>query len=299
MLNLLRKKHGSRFVALRSLAAVAWAVGLLASGTAAAADRTTTKAAADQAKSVPAKSASLEGNRPPPAATPGGQGTADAGKDQAAVSAYDNAVNAFKYQDFENAIPQLRALIFPIMRVDAVREAKVREYLGASLWWQGDHQGAQDEFTALLVRNAKARLDPATYPPKMVAEFETLRQNLIGRGELQGEIRPKLPVGPETVAQNPPLVLMFFPFGVGQFANRTPGRGTVFLVGQAVLAGLWDGMYVHNTGPHSKATEITQISASAAFFAVAGWGIVDALVRYGRRSALDGAQNDGGGAEPK
>jgi len=227
---------------------------------------------------------------PPPAAVPvpalrGAEPSAEA-----TLAAYAAAVNAFKYQDFDSAIPQLRALVYPKTHLDQKREWKAREYLGSSLWWQGEARQASDEFTALLVRNPQAVLDPSVYPPKMIIDFEGLRSNLIRLGVLTQDQAPRPPEPRDLVAPEPaPLSLALFPFGVGQFANREPGKGALFLVAEAALGAVSAGYYVRNTydgartGERSNTGDILQISTGAAFLLVAGWGIVDALLQ--RRSA--------------
>ncbi len=198
---------------------------------------------------------------------------------------FEEAANSFKYQDFDNAVPQLRALLYPTPRVDRRREWQAREYLGASLWWVGSKNEANDEFTALLVRDSGHKLDPAVYPPKMVADFEHLRDNLVRLGVIKGVVQ--IPDPPDDTAHPPPYGLMFMPFGVGQFANRSPGKGTAFLVTEALLAGVSATFYYINQrdglkGPGHMTTvnEATQLSAGGAFFAVAIVGIIEAAVSW-------------------
>lgn len=235
-------------------------------------------AAAQPPLEVPGSPQQVAETSPPP--TPGSP--------DALQAAYDNAVNAFKYQDFDNAVPQLRALVYPKVRLDQKREWKVREYLGAALWFQGDTKAALDEFTALLVRNPQTHLDPAVYPPKMIADFEGLRQNLVRLGVLKPDqqARPPELTEPGTEA---PFGLTLFPFGVGQFANREPGRGTAFLVAEAVLGAVSASYYLYNRdlgvrGERSTSAVVTQVSTGTAFFLVTGWGILDAVLRYRKTS---------------
>ncbi len=202
-----------------------------------------------------------------------------------AKATFEEAVNSFKYQDFDNAVPQLRALLYPTARVEHRREWQVREYLGASLWWVGSKNDANDEFTALLVRDATHKLDPAVYPPKMVADFDNLRGNLVRLGVIKADAVAQEPV--DLGRQPPPFGLMFVPFGVGQFANRSPGKGTAFLVTEAVLAGVSGTFYYLNQrdglkgpGQMTVANQATQLSAGGAFFAVAIIGIIEAAVSW-------------------
>lgn len=198
---------------------------------------------------------------------------------------FEEAVNSFKYQDFDNAVPQLRRLLYPTVKVDRRREWQVREYLGAALWWVGSKNEANDEFTALLVRDAGHKLDPAVYPPKMVADFETLRGNLVRLGVIKADVPEQEPL--DIVPQAPPFGLMFMPFGVGQFANRSPGKGAAFLATEAVLAGVSATFYYLNQrdalkGPGHMTTtnQAVQLSAGGAFFAVAIAGIIEAAVSW-------------------
>ncbi len=201
-----------------------------------------------------------------------------------AKATFEEAVNSFKYQDFDNAVPQLRTLLYPTPRVDRRREWQVREYLGASLWWVGSKNEANDEFTALLVRDALHKLDPAVYPPKMITDFETLRENLVRLGVIKGVVQVPEPV---EIGQPPPFGLMFMPLGVGQFANHSPGKGAAFLTTELVLAGVSGAFYYLNQrdglqgpGHMSTVNQITQLSAGGAFFAVAITGIIEAAVNW-------------------
>lgn len=201
---------------------------------------------------------------------------------EAIAAAYDNAVNAFKYQDFDAAVPQLRALLYPKIRLDFRRELLVREYLGSSLWWQGKREEALDEFTALLVKKPQVKLDPAQYPPKMVADFESRRKRLQETGVIRDTDAVPLPDQSVRLRARPALPLAFLPFGAGQFANGQTTKGWVFLTAEAALAGLSAGMYLANVqsgqqGPRPLRDDVIQIGAGSAFWLLAGIGIWDAL----------------------
>ncbi|MCB9739869.1 MAG: hypothetical protein H6747_11415 [Deltaproteobacteria bacterium] len=213
-----------------------------------------------------------------------GQGAAD-GDEQpeiAPLSDWQDAVNAFRYQDFDYAIPRLRALLYPKVRLERAREWKAREFLGAALWWSGKKAEALDEFTALLVRNPTARLDPASYPPQIIKDFETLRSNLVRLGVLRPGQKPR-PERPRATSFEPPLMLTLFPLGVGQFANGQTGKGFAFLGTEAVLGGGSVAMYLYNrdeglSGRSSTPWRTAQVVSGGLFWAVTAWGIVDAIV---------------------
>ena len=221
------------------------------------------------------------------AATPTSTATSPRGKKQppsttTSISAWQEAVNAFKYQDFDAAIPRLRKLIYPKTKLDRAREWTARTYLAAALWWSGKKQPALDEFTALLVRNPQAHLDPAYYPPQMIKDFEQLRSNLIRLGVIkrdQKALAPKHTVG----IHAPSPVLAYFPFGVGQFANHRNVKGALFLGVEALLAGASTILYTYNrdaglAGRADRLPRVGQLSTAGAFWAVAIWGVVDAVM---------------------
>jgi hypothetical protein len=204
------------------------------------------------------------------------------------TATWENANNAFKYQDFDTAIPLLRSLLYPVVRLDLRRELRVREYLGAALWWTGKRDESFDEFNALLVKHPGARLDPAQYPPKMVEDFEARRRRLVNTGVIKadGPSQP-LDLEPRTAAA-PAYPLMFFPLGVGQFANREPLKGWLLLAGQAALAGVSAGYYIANrdaghAGPRPLADDALQIGTGIGFWLLAGYGVWDALNSYDRQ----------------
>ena len=206
----------------------------------------------------------------------------------ASTAEWDEALNSFRYQDFDAAIGKLRALLYPRPRLDRLREWRAREFLGAALWWTGRKAEALDEFTALLVRNPPAKLDPVSYPPPMIQDFETLRGNLLRLGVLRPDSKPSLPKAPPT-SWVAPLPICLFPFGVGQFANRQPGKGIAFLAAEGTLAAGSAWLYLHNRdeGLGSRAADLpraAQVAAGAAFWAIATWGVIDALVVRGELS---------------
>ena len=202
----------------------------------------------------------------------------------APANSYDEAVNAFKYQDFDSALPLLKGLLYPSTKLDRRREWQVREYLGAALWWTGNKGAASDEFTALLVRDPPHKLDPAVYPPKMVGDFDNLRVNLIRIGVIKADAKPQQePL--DDRAMPPPLGLMFVPLGVGQFANREPIKGTAFLLAEAGLAAVSVTYYLQNRdrgtlGTSNTPGKIVQLSTGGAFWLVATAGIIEAIVQW-------------------
>ena len=226
----------------------------------------------------------------PPSPSPVEAGSVDSRKlgspEEDLGAQWETAVNYFKYHEFDKAIERLTALLYPVNRLDVRRELKAREYLGAAYWWQGKREAATDEFTALLVRSPQSKLEPAQYPPKMIDDFEQRRKRLIETGVIKGELPPV--DGdlrrPGNLAP-PALAMSLFPFGVGQFSNGEPQKGWLFLGSQALVGSLSVALYLQNrdagrVGPRPLKDDALQISAGAAFWLLAGWGIWDAWTTH-------------------
>lgn len=199
---------------------------------------------------------------------------------------WENAVNYFKYRDFDRAIEKLAALLYPTCALELKRELKAREYLAAAYWWQGKKEAAVDEFNGLLVRSPRTKLDPALYPPKMIDDFETRRRRLVDTGVIKSDaLGPDIDGPPPTKLLPPPMGLMAAPFGVGQFANREPTKGWLFFAGEALIGGTSAALYLRNrdagrVGSRPWKDDALQITAGAAFWLLVGWGVWDAFSTY-------------------
>lgn len=260
---------------------LALALGLLASNAIAQPPQPAPKPAAappihgEAATQDEAKGAAAAKDAAEPAAT----AAAPTGGPASTITAYQEAVNAFKYQDFDNAIKRLRALLYPRTKLEQKREWQAREYLGAALWWHDDRQAALDEFTALLVRNPQARLDPTFYPPQMIQNYEGLRSNLVRLGVIRADQKATVrKLRPVTL---PPAPLAWIPFGVGQIANDEPLKGTAFLVAEMALGIASATLYNMNAldTTVSQSRRAWQVSTGVGFWFVAGWGVLDAVLQ--------------------
>ncbi len=260
-------------------------------------DRSGPAAPADDAPgAAKAPTATPDAVKPPATSGRTDPGKAGSAAARAPLVAWEDAVNAFRYQDFDSAVPQLEALLYPEPKLDREREWRGREYLGAALWWQSRKRESADEFTALLVRNPQASLDPSFYPPQMLNDFGLVRDKLVRLGVIRAnqkpEPEPELPVAPPQV----PMLLAFMPFGVGQLANNDVGKGLAFMGAEVLLYGVSSVLYLINTrdglttGSKSSALEVLQITSGAAGLLVTAWGIIDSVaVRAAREHAAEEA----------
>jgi hypothetical protein len=164
----------------------------------------------------------------------------------------------------------------PAERLQALR------LLGIGLHLTGRPTGAEAAFLELLRARPKARLDPTTTRPEVVAFFEDVRRR--HAAEIQEASRAR---------SRRSAVWNFLP-PVGQFKNGDPGRGAVFLtleVAAAATAITTKGLLTGWCGEHNlcgshtetaktaRAVNYISVGVLAATYAA---GVIDAFVRSDR-----------------
>lgn len=151
------------------------------------------------------------------------------------------ANEAFRVQDYDKTI----TLLQPIVAEDVLEDVQVRvtvlERLGVSYWFTGSQDAAELTFSSLIKEQPKHELNALIYPPEVIAFFGKVKKLLTDLGVIG--TRPggtRDPVGPKftlvkTVTKRPlPVIAYLMPFGVGQFANEQPAKGTLMAVLQGV-----------------------------------------------------------------
>ncbi len=106
-------------------------------------------------------------------------------------------------------------------------------YLGACHHFLGAREPAAKAFEALLDAEPQAELDPVQFPPELVGFFRDLRER---RGPAPAT--PPTATAPATPRRDKSRAMAFFPFGVGQFQNDSPGKGALFASLEGVTLGL-------------------------------------------------------------
>jgi hypothetical protein len=210
--------------------------------------------------------------------------TAKVTESVSAAATYTQALNAFKYQDFDTAIPLFRKVLANPGALTRKRQWRAREFLGATLWFNGDKVGAADQFTGLLTQNPQGRLDPAYYPPQMIADFVRVRRKMIALGMIKPDDKPAPVTGEQAKYQAPPALLSYLPFGVGQIANDEIGEGVAFMVAESLLAATSLYFYDRNRRDAAQGHELSsgakagQLAPGIGFYVVAAWGVIDSIV---------------------
>lgn len=158
-----------------------------------------------------------------------------------------NAIEHFQFGEPKEAAEKLRQILVPPKLAQKGDVIVARQYLGACYHLLGEEPRARAEFSMLLASAPETRLDPQIFSPAIVSFFNGIRRDA-GLADAPPKVEAvqeaKVTTSPvetplpriETEAPSRrPLALAFIPFGVGQFANRHPVRGTLFGVAELGL----------------------------------------------------------------
>lgn len=216
----------------------------------------------------------------------------------------ERAVEAYEFGEHAEVVRLLEGLLDPLQlqaRADVVR---ARAYLGAGLVLLGRDTEARTCFSLLLALAPHHELDPATFAPKVVRTFEAVRRasGLAALGARPPPPPPKdaPPLPPPSTATlpaaakpEPSIAVAFVPFGVPQFVQGHPVRGTLFAVtevGLFVAAALSftafeglkqsDGTFALEDVDNAETLQAAYLTTFWSGVGVAALGIVDALLSH-------------------
>lgn len=210
---------------------------------------------------VAAPAAAGDEGAPAPTAPAGARATGPAGGQERLPPAPEEDVdelfrlarNEFIHGQYELAIAHLNSLIYPIRlgREDDLVEA--RRLLGISYYLTQRYGLATEELTKLLYTRPEYQLDPFFVAPPIIEFFEKLRARLkpqldallAVRQERQAERERRRGDGQPGLLQverinyyHRSALVVWLPFGLGQYQNGDDGLGHLFLAAQAAaLAG--------------------------------------------------------------
>jgi len=150
-------------------------------------------------------------------------------------------------QNYPRVIELLEPLAGHRLLKGRLEHRDVLEWLGVSQWLQGQGDDARLTFAKLILEWPNYHLDELVYPPDLVRFYDARRQEMIDLGVVDPNRDPsaktRLVLIRHDVEREVPTIAYFAPFGVGQFANDQPGKGTVVVVlevlGLATTAGTW------------------------------------------------------------
>jgi hypothetical protein len=220
---------------------------------------------------------------------------------------------AYERGNYGDAVTTIQPLLYPTIEL-ATEEQVVEAHrlLALSYFFMAKQKDAEQEAASLLALRPTYELDPVVDPPEAVRFFRSVRERqeerlrAIRERQREEEQRARRDeerrrldahakaerVYVERTVEHHSRIIASLPFGAGQFQNHQVGYGIAFAVSEVLLGGWWIGMSVaieerYKSGlvPHSdKDTANTllavQVASAAAFWAVVGWGVVDAHVKF-------------------
>jgi hypothetical protein len=194
---------------------------------------------------------------------------------QDAVGALVRASAAYEYGDLNQVVEAARLITEGSVPATQDQQALAYRLLGIGLYLTNRPLGAETAFTELLRRDPRARLDPTTTRPELVAYFESIRQQQLAH---QRSTRK--------------LYWNFIP-PIGQFQNEDNGKAWTllalgFVAGATsattyVLKKSWD--LPNDRSKHEDAANAfrtVNAVSGAVLIALYVYGVVDGLVGYGR-----------------
>lgn len=146
-------------------------------------------------------------------------------------------INLYEYGDYDACIKTLDGALTAGVADKADRQA-ARLYLASAYDAQGDVPKARATVRALVAEDPLARADPALFPPRFVELFNDVKEQERAKLAAQhgSQWQPQLGLTPQT-RERASLGVTLVPFGVGQFANGSPGKGAFFLVSELAAFG--------------------------------------------------------------
>lgn len=181
----------------------------------------------------------------------------------------------------------------------------------------GDVDSARSEFEKALQLDPNRQLDPLMITDKgAIRLFDDTKTEIKVRAEREAarkqhakdvELRAQL-LKSIVIVEPHPFWLNFAPFGAGQFQNHDTWKFIALASGEAVTAGtsiiIWgylvDTYGINNHHLHVDAAEArtintlqgVEIVTGAAFLALYGAGVVDAILHYQRESRRQAEESD-------
>jgi hypothetical protein len=196
-----------------------------------------------------------------------------------AVAALDRANAAYDYGDMTQVVDSARPVVDGALPATAAERLAALRLLGIGLYLTGRPTGAETAFVEMLRSNRRARLDPTTTRPEVVAFFEDVRRR--HAAEIQEAAR---------VRSRRSIVWNFLP-PLGQFKNGDSARGWVILgleaasFGAALTSRLVLASWPHPNdtfpGHMSAATTLRTVNQISVGVLAATWlvGVTDAFLR--------------------
>jgi hypothetical protein len=232
---------------------------------------------------------------------------------------FERGRTAFLRGEYERAVSIIHPLVYPELRLESEAEAlQAHRMLGVSYLFEDKPAEARSEFRKLLELSPDYRFDPLLDPPRVVEFFNGIvREQQAQLGDIEArlkkredEMRRHHGEVLERRVEHRSFAVNFIPFGAGQFQNQQRAKGWIFFGVEAGLASVSLAAFITNFSKYgarpqrqclipvtsgsvcppsqldhtdedaSRGLMHVQVATGAAFFAVAAWGVIDAIYNF-------------------
>ncbi len=222
----------------------------------------------------------------------------------------EHARQAFRQHDYDSAMKLSTFLLYPDEKLALPADlVEAHVILGASNFETGHRAEAKTEFERALQIQPDKSLTDLLFSEGAIRLFDETKADIEARAERDAQLR-KLADERErirrykeslVVVEKRSFVVNFAPFGAGQFQNKQPVRGILFAAGEAITGGVSVGAFLYLAGKYGlnatvprpdgagvRLMQQVEIGTGIAFFAIYGWGVVDALLHYKPSVQIEG-----------
>jgi len=206
------------------------------------------------------------GESPPPSKLP-----------QDAGAALVRASAAYEYGDMNQVVESARPVAEGLLPATGEEQIQAFRLLGIGLYLTNRPLGAETAFTELLRKDPRARLDPTSTRPELVAFFESLRHQQMARQRSTRKLYWNF-IPPVGQFQNDDHVKGWIVLGVGVAAAATATASDILL-------NKWEHKPGNTYGTHQPVADPLKTVnwiAVGALCATYIYGVFDGLIGYGK-----------------
>lgn len=170
---------------------------------------------------------------------------------------------------------------------------EVNRFLGIGYFIINNSPKSSEHFLRMLTKNPDAGLDPASVPPTIIKHFEKIKNENRALLDIIRAQKNDAPTKVRLERIHNPYFVNFIPFGAGQFQNKEPTKGALFLSGQLLALGInvtayfvslnlesYDGYYSAGNSERAKQWRIVQYTSLGVLVALMVGGVIDAVIHH-------------------
>ncbi len=206
--------------------------------------------------------------------------------------------NLFQYGDYPAVVTHLEEAMRQGLFDSEEQQLEAYRHLGVTYYILQQKERSKESFMLLLTREPDYQLDPLYVPPIIIDFFESIKEenrqllDEIRQARIKTAEKEQPPLKKEYFSRNA-YAVNFIPFGVGQFQNGQPVKGTLFAAAETISLALNitsyfmvrgyrgdDGMYTSGNAKLARDWRITQFVSLGVFAILAVGGVIDAALNY-------------------